>query len=227
MSAWVIWNMNFESAGGARASGLAVTGITALILVPVFGCMYRVAIRGAGRENRKEHPAGEWLLLVPFGVCAALGLNQLMNLLHLTQLPGSYESTRRILFSGERMASVLILGLVVPMAEELMFRGLIFSHLKQMTGQKGAFIFSALLFGVYHGNLVQGIYAFLTGLILAYVYERFGSLFAPFLFHCTANIFVYLAADMKILGRMHGMIVSCAAGLAGMGLIFMHYRSKK
>ena len=50
-----------------------------------------------------------------------------------------------------------------------------------------AVMISALLFGLYHGNLVQGIYAFIMGCLLALVYEWTGSFVAPVLFHMIAN----------------------------------------
>jgi len=50
-----------------------------------------------------------------------------------------------------------------------------------------AVIISALMFGLYHGNLVQGIYAFIMGCLLALVYEWTGSFAAPVLFHMIAN----------------------------------------
>ena len=131
-----------------------------------------------------------------------------------------------VLFSGTRVISLLILGFAVPIAEELMFRGLIFRHLKSFMGRKTAIVLSALLFGMYHGNMVQGIYAFLMGFLLVWVYERFGSIFAPVLFHCAANSFVYLAADVEVLGQSGGIVVSCALGMAGAVFIFMHYYQK-
>lgn len=211
----------------ARLSGLTATGVTALILIPAFGLMYGIMIRNEGRKSRNGYPAAEWFLLIPFGICTALGLNQLMNLLHLTELPGSYETARQVLFSGTRAASIVVLGFLVPMAEELMFRGVIFGHLRQAAGYMPAVIFSAFLFGVYHGNVVQGIYAFLTGLLLAYVCERFQSILAPFFFHSAANIFVYLASDIEILGKGRAVAASCVLGMAGSVLLFVYYNQKK
>lgn len=54
-----------------------------------------------------------------------------------------------------------------PIAEELLFRGLILRGFMPY-GKKFAIFASALLFGLYHGNLVQIPFAFAMGLILGY-----------------------------------------------------------
>ena len=50
-----------------------------------------------------------------------------------------------------------------------------------------AIVVSALFFGLFHLNVVQGLYAFIIGLLLAYVYEKYKSIWAPILFHVAAN----------------------------------------
>lgn len=221
-----VWALFFQKTGNEEAAGLCITGITALFMLFALWPLYCIRIGREKEYNLLNRRTADWILLIPFGICAALGLNQFMNLLHLTEIKGSYEATRQVLFSGTRVISLLILGFAVPIAEELMFRGLIFRHLKSFMGRKTAVILSALLFGVYHGNMVQGIYAFLMGLLLVWVYERFGSIFAPVLFHCAANSFVYLAADVEALGQNDGIIASCVLGMAGAVFIFMHFYQK-
>ena len=58
-----------------------------------------------------------------------------------------------------------------------------------------AALISAVLFGLYHGNLLQGVYAFLLGLVLAWLYERFQTLAAPWLFHAAANMTSIIAVN--------------------------------
>ena len=56
-----------------------------------------------------------------------------------------------------------------------------------MYKRQAAFL-SALLFGLYHGSVVQGVYAFFLGLGAAWLLQRFGTLLAPWLFHMAANL---------------------------------------
>lgn len=59
-------------------------------------------------------------------------------------------------------------ALVGPLAEEIVFRGAVLRYLEKY-GKVYAIVISALLFGVFHSNLTQGVFAFLVGLVLGYV----------------------------------------------------------
>lgn len=55
-----------------------------------------------------------------------------------------------------------------------------------------AMVVSAMLFGLYHMNPVQGGYGFIMGLLMVYLYEYFGSFFWPALVHMLANSLAYV-----------------------------------
>jgi membrane protease YdiL (CAAX protease family) len=69
---------------------------------------------------------------------------------------------------SDSFSMVLYAGVFAPFFEEILFRGLVMRHL-QPYGKKLAIIGSALLFGIFHGNIVQIPYAFVVGLVLGYV----------------------------------------------------------
>ena len=73
----------------------------------------------------------------------------------------------------------LYIAFIGPITEELWFRGAILRTF-QPFGRKFAAVLSAFLFGLFHGNLPQGIFAFALGLILGYTameYSIFWSIF--------------------------------------------------
>ncbi|MBQ9761722.1 MAG: CPBP family intramembrane metalloprotease [Oscillospiraceae bacterium] len=70
--------------------------------------------------------------------------------------------------SLEELGMFLYVGLGAPISEEILFRGLILRSLEPF-GKKFAIFASALLFGLFHGNLTQAPFAFGVGLILGYV----------------------------------------------------------
>ena len=72
---------------------------------------------------------------------------------------------------------------------------------RAVRARRAAAVVSALMFGIYHGNLVQGIYAFLIGMLLCLVYERTGRLLAAALFHGAGNLAVYLLIDVAGIGE--------------------------
>lgn len=93
-------------------------------------------------------------------------------------------------------------GLIAPLAEEVFFRGLIHRWLRQRMRFWPAATLSALLFGVVHVEISVAGAAFLLGLLLAWLYERSGSLWAPITVHIINNavkiIFLYIILYLGI-----------------------------
>ena len=92
------------------------------------------------------------------------------------------------LFAGQAMVQLLGLGVLVPLAEELIFRGLIYTRIRKRIPAGAAIFFSALLFALFHGNVIQMVFAFPLALILAWLYERSGWFACPLAFHMGANL---------------------------------------
>jgi membrane protease YdiL (CAAX protease family) len=78
-------------------------------------------------------------------------------------------------------------GFAVPMAEELVFRGLVYRWLRVRWGVAPSAVLSAALFGLVHGQLEVGIGAFMVGIVLALAYERSRSLWPPIIIHAVQN----------------------------------------
>ena len=55
--------------------------------------------------------------------------------------------------------------------------------------KEGSIFISALIFGLFHFNAMQGLYAFGIGILCAYVYEKYGNLLSAMLLHISANSF--------------------------------------
>lgn len=70
--------------------------------------------------------------------------------------------------SMDALSMFLYIGLGAPISEELLFRGLALRSMEPY-GKKFAIFASALMFGLYHGNIIQIPFAFVVGLVLGYV----------------------------------------------------------
>lgn len=70
--------------------------------------------------------------------------------------------------STSTFSMFLYSAFLAPLSEEILFRGYVLRSLRPY-GRRFAILGSALLFGLFHGNLLQGPYAFLVGLILGYL----------------------------------------------------------
>ena len=88
---------------------------------------------------------------------------------------------------GSILISLLTVGIVVPFTEEFIFRGVIFKTLNKNISTLGTIIIQALFFGIFHGNLIQGIYATLLGLVLGYITYRTRSLWTAIIIHIINN----------------------------------------
>lgn len=91
---------------------------------------------------------------------------------------------------------LLTVGIVAPIAEELLFRGLIFHLFNRHLNVKVALIIQGLLFGAFHLNLVQGVYASVLGIVLGMAYLMTGSLWIPILMHIVNNSVALLLPEV-------------------------------
>ena len=80
--------------------------------------------------------------------------------------PGSAEATATA--DAGSLSMFLYVGILAPITEELLFRGLVMRSFEPY-GKKMAIFVSAILFGLFHGNPIQTPYALLVGIVLGYV----------------------------------------------------------
>lgn len=119
-------------------------------------------------------------------------------------VPASAGSAAALPF---RCASVVLL---TPLVEEGMFRAVLCLRLSRALGEWKGIALSALCFALFHGNLVQGVYAFVMGLALARLYTRTGLFSLPVITHAAVNLMVLL---------MPAEVLLSPAALAGTGLL--------
>lgn len=92
------------------------------------------------------------------------------------------------LSQGSLIVSIITVGIVAPIAEEILFRGVIYNTLNRKISVKWTIIIQAIFFGIFHGNLIQGLYATLLGLIFGYVTYKTKSLWPAITMHIVNNL---------------------------------------
>ena len=191
------------SMNATMSQALSMTLLAGLATAPILIFIYI-------RDNNKDRRNGtfvkyklnnilKYLLIIPFGVFNMLWANYFVALLQLVMpkfMLESYTDTQQIIEGGGFLIQLLTAGIVAPIVEELIFRGLVYRRTKKMTGTIAAAILSAALFGVFHGNWVQAPYAFIIGIVAVFVYEKFKSIVAPIMLHMSANILSVLIMTM-------------------------------
>ena len=92
------------------------------------------------------------------------------------------------------------MALIPALVEELAFRGIIYSAFSRSGRKFAAVLFTALCFGLVHGNINQFAYAFLVGIVFAVVNEAAGSIFPSIAMHFFTNgisiTFMYYARNL-------------------------------
>lgn len=135
-----------------------------------------------------------WMLLIIYQTSGLMAW--------LEQLSGgsSMQDAVRLMREGKDDAVVIAMALIAtvlaPLAEETIFRGYLYPFAKRYAGKTVALIFTALFFGAAHGNLPLLLPLTLLGGIMAYAYERTGSLWSSIAIHfCfnSATVLVQLA----------------------------------
>ena len=139
------------------------------------------------------------------GIVASFVLNHLLTLAAGLILPLIYDADKVAAFFESATynhdiplaGGLLLYCLLAPLMEELCFRWLLLGRMERVFGEKIALFLSALFFGIYHGNLIQGIYAFICGLIMGRLMQKEKGLSAPLAFHISANTFIFLISRLS------------------------------
>lgn len=128
-----------------------------------------------------------------------LGVANLANLAGalINRLTGS-PATSEMLPSGgpELLMQFLALCVMPAIAEELLFRGA-FQGLMRPCGSAAAIFAPALLFGLLHLDLAQGLTAFVCGVFLGWLAERSGSILPGMLLHLVNNTLAFLTMYLR------------------------------
>ena len=170
------------------------------IEIPFFCRMYRedrIRERLDGQESGSSGKIAVWkkqsriscmLMAILGGLLLGRGFNLLIGLTPLPTLFPGYETASDSLYTGSLLSLVAASVVTAPILEELLVRGILYRNLKRaLQNPYAAIACASLLFGILHGNLVQGLFAFLIGLYLNWVYEAEGSLLPAILTHAAVN----------------------------------------
>jgi membrane protease YdiL (CAAX protease family) len=101
------------------------------------------------------------------------------------------------------LLNIFVVALVPAVAEELLFRGVLFQYTKLVFGNLWvAMILSALIFSGFHGQFYGFLPRFALGLVLAYLFYASGSIWVPILAHFVNNamavVMTYYEKDLAI-----------------------------
>ncbi|HUY61423.1 MAG TPA: type II CAAX endopeptidase family protein [Candidatus Dormibacteraeota bacterium] len=202
--------------GGRASSPVTVGGLNflfdlliyaAALLVVVYLAVWRPHGSWAALGLRRT-AVGPLLLMPPVALAiqfvGGLVSQAVAGALHAGHNPQTCAV--RVGFGNEVVLAVLAVGVVAPIAEEIIFRGFIYGALRQKLPWGAAALLSAVVFTAFHAPSVQGYVLvlaptlLLAGVVLAAVYERTRSLLPGMVLHASFNLIAVAAIFATGLG---------------------------
>ncbi len=208
---------------------MIMTGVMDVILFLIMYFMWK-----KDEQLRQYYRADERILRKNrFGITEALTLLCAVELVSvcssaissaLIPMSEGYEMLMDSMNSIPPWISFILVAFIAPFSEEMLFRGVIYRRARDYYNIYIAALISAVLFGVFHMNLSQGIPAAVLGFVFCLFYEHYGTLKANILCHILINIIgsISILTDQALINSIMTtiMIVIALIGIYGMYHIF-------
>lgn len=205
--AFSIWVMVFQAGNAGAVKQLAqantqtsyfmmwVSLVSAALCAIWCGILYQ---RSDWRERpfdyKKAFSAKNILMIFGNGAGGCIVLTMVLTWLSVL-IPAAFTSYNNVmehLTDSSGVITLLYVLLIGPVSEELIFRGAILDRFYLAFPFWIANMVQAVLFGLYHMNLIQGLYAFCLGIVLGMIRHTTGSILASILTHIIFNTTSYL-----------------------------------
>lgn len=180
----------------------SITGGVAIQTVATFSAVYVILRRRrirweslgwSGKTGLVAAGAASGILLYFAVQAAGWAFAHLGNPLPVSRTLLDSVITRRS--AASLFLFVVVAGILAPVGEELFFRGILYTALRNRYGRIAAVIASAAVFALLHGEwTAMAVPIWLAGVILALAYQATGSLVVPMLAHCVHNILTAVVA---------------------------------
>lgn len=134
-----------------------------------------------------------------YAIATVLGLIELWGIVPESWLQaqdGAYDYVNE----SSSLMQFLGVGLIAPLVEEILFRGLILGTLKRQMHPWLAIVISAVIFGVAHGTPIGIMYATVLGLLMGWIFVKFNSVLPSFLFHMAYNCTLSFSEGLSWIG---------------------------
>ncbi|MFI3238122.1 MAG: HAD hydrolase-like protein [Lachnospiraceae bacterium] len=209
------------TADGSGVISIVAVVITALLLLKIAeGKKFIVQ----AEHKDKYFKTTKNLIYIGFSIVLAIGLNFLMVGSGLTAVSESYSEVVISQYAVSIPIGICLYGIGSAIVEEILLRGIVFNKLQIIMKPLHAAVFTGLIFGMFHGNIVQGMYAFAFGTLFSVAYYLSGSFLLPVLMHGATNIAIYLMSTLGVF--KFGNLQMCIGMVITMISIYAIYRKK-
>ena len=198
-----------------------IVGIIVLLIWYYNGYVKKDKLAGKYESVFKRFNKVPDIAFVVFGALGTLGLAGLISEVASLAFPGAAEKltqTLGLVVGGNEIIGFITVALLAPVCEELAMRGIILQRSKRAFAVVGCMIISAVCFGVFHMNIIQGLYVLPMGLFWGFVGYKYNSVIPCFICHILNN-----ALSGIILTHIHPAIVF---GVCGAITVFIGIKFK-
>lgn len=211
--------------------------IGSLVAIPVVWSFYKQDLIFEGTYKLKQpFDAKVWkniIGIIAISASMSIALNNLISMSPLVTMSDAYQQANEAFYGSTIALELIGSAFITPILEELLHRGVVYKRLRRMFDFRTAVVVSALIFAGLHFNIVQFIYAFLLGIVLAFFMEKTNRLYAPVLAHITANTIAVFRTETGILsqtvdGSLFAWGISIGLLLLGIGgcVVFLRAMNK-
>ena len=184
------WN-GMQDENALNYVGISTTGCVHFLYILVFSQWFCKRTACTAHTKVGKHLTKRDILgLIVLGVFLQLIVSMMLNcfLPFFPRLQETYQELYKSILPGNSVVALLVTGFMAPMGEEFIFRGVTISLMEEELPFWLVNVVQAFLFGLYHMNLVQFLYAFAIGIVLGMVYKKYRNIYACILVHATINL---------------------------------------
>lgn len=189
-----------------------IYALTIIALVIIFAVRKRKFSDGTGIKKFSA-------AAIPFALLAGLSLNYFVtSAMTFIPIPESFQELYDEIYSfigqGNFIIEVIATAILAPIIEEIIFRGLCYRYARKAFPTFAAALISGVIFGISHGNPISFVFTTILGIILAYAYEKSGSIVPSILIHMGFNGGAYIVERSPIVWSYESVAVLALATLA-------------
>lgn len=186
-------------ADAASITGICL-GLGAIATLLVYFIVEKVKKSSLAKETDMKKVSAKQLGLTIIGAAGAMFfMNNIISILPIPEeLTGGLESGMSNLTAYPFWQAILVNAILVPILEEVVFRGYIYSRLSKAMPSVVAALISSLVFGISHGTVLWAIWAFIVGMIICAVRVKSGSIIPGIIFHIIMNAYAMIVSYFNI-----------------------------
>ena len=197
---------------GADIAGYVMSGTLRQLICMLTGLavIYPVFYRKEKRDYKVWHElnlAGDFgirfdviafIFSMAVSLLACFGANNIATLIDVSSYSKEYSNVEQTLYSGGILTELIAYVIVSPLAEEILYRGVVFFRIRRTIGRMSAVIVSSVLFSIFHANLIQALYSLFVGFLLGLFMEYYQNIAVVIAGHAAANFLSVIRKEYQI-----------------------------